>query len=219
MPAYHLTDREVLNEVEYALFEPADSGVTIASGLWTIAELVGYANDRQRRLLRETAAILKTGVVGAPTAVNRVALPADWILTRRVAFQSATGTIQELDGIDTVQADLGLEAWDRDRDIPAVYTEHTLPPSQLQLIPAPRDAGMLHLLYVGMEATLSNNGVFLSVPDEFACYVKWGMLADALRKAGPTQDLERAAYCEERFQEGIELGRFLMSHVVEGANA
>jgi hypothetical protein len=81
-----------------------------------------------------------------------------------------------------------------------------------EVTPVPLDAGYFHIVYIAIETDLSNTGIRCSVPDEFACYIKYGALADCWKKAGPGQDLIRAAYCEERFQEGVDLGRALMLH-------
>jgi hypothetical protein len=45
----------------------------------------------------------------------------------------------------------------------------------------------------------------LLIPDDWNWLLKFGMMADVLRKESESQDLERAAYCEKRFQEGLRL--------------
>lgn len=54
-------------------------------------------------------------------------------------------------------------------------------------------------------------GIALGVPDDFAWVVKWGALADLLGKDGPAADQPRAAYCEQRWREGVELARLTTS--------
>jgi hypothetical protein len=46
--------------------------------------------------------------------------------------------------------------------------------------------------------------VSLGIPDDWAWVVKWGALADLLHGDGLALDPSRAAYCEARWQQGIE---------------
>jgi hypothetical protein len=45
----------------------------------------------------------------------------------------------------------------------------------------------------------------MGIPDDFTWAVKFGALADLLGKDGQSYDPARAEYCEQRWQEGIEL--------------
>lgn len=50
----------------------------------------------------------------------------------------------------------------------------------------------------------------LPIPNIFYPYVKYGVMADMLSKEGEGQDMVRAKYCEDRFQEGIELAKMML---------
>lgn len=219
MAEYNVTDREVLHEVQLWLIEEGNNGASLPeSSPWDIEELQQYLNDRQRRLLRETLMVSKRDVVGGLAGQTTYELPEDWIATKRAAWQDELGTIRELHQTDSWALDRGLPEWDRKRATrPLLYAETDVPPDTFQVGPAPRNVGVVHLLYTAVEATLGNTGVKLAVPDEFAPYLKWGVLADCLRKEGPGQDLPRATYCEERFDEGIALGRLILDELARGA--
>jgi hypothetical protein len=45
----------------------------------------------------------------------------------------------------------------------------------------------------------------LLIPDDWSWVLKFGMMADLLRAEGEAQDLQRAEYCEKRFEEGLKL--------------
>jgi len=68
----------------------------------------------------------------------------------------------------------------------------------------------LDILYTALGSTLSNTGVTVPIPNDFAWYVKWGTMADMLKIQGQANDPIRAEYCEMRFQEGIELAKEIM---------
>lgn len=212
MSLYSVTDQELLTEIQYVLVETPDGGTTVASGLWTTAELIQYLNDRQRQLLRETGVVMKTGTVNGLAGVARYELPEDCIALRRVAWHAPSGEIKELIRTDPFALDNSGQDWGLMLSTPQVYAESATPTQVFEVSPAPLDSGYFHIVYISIETSLSNTGIRCSIPDEFAPYLKYGVLADCWKKAGPVQDLIRAAYCEERFQEGIDLGRALMLH-------
>ena len=212
MSFFGVSDQELLNEIQYVLVEPPNNGTSMSTTIWTVSEIIQYLNDRQRQLLRETGMVLKTGTVNAIPGVQRHELPEDCITARRVAWHAPSGVIKELVRTDPFALDNMSMAWGTITGTPQVYAESTLPMQQIEVAPAPLDYGYFHLLYISSETPLSNTGVRCSIPDEFDPYVKYGALADCWKKAGRGQDLIRAAYCEERFQEGIDLGRALMLH-------
>jgi hypothetical protein len=55
--------------------------------------------------------------------------------------------------------------------------------------------------------------VALSIPDDFTPYIVWGVLGEMFSKEGEASDPERAQYCRERYEEGVELARFMTSGV------
>lgn len=213
MSLYSISDQELLNEIQYTLIETPDNGFSMTTSIWTIPELIQYLNDRQRQILRETGIVMKTSTLNASPEVNRYELPEDCITVRRVAWHSQSGVVKELIRTDPFALDNSASAWGLVLGTPQVYAENATPTQVIELAPAPQDAGYLHLVYIAVETDLSNTGIRCSIPDEFAFYLKYGVLADCWKKAGPGQDLIRAAYCEERFQEAIDLGRALMLHV------
>lgn len=207
-----MKDQELLGDVQDALLEPRNEGVFVTTPLWTIAELVQYANDRQRHFLDQTGLIAASVKLVTRAAEGRYELGSDYLSIRRVAFEDETGAIRELPPVDAWMADHAVALWGRERARPQTYLETNLPDGKIDLLPPPRDIGQLHLLLITLGTTLSNTGIALTVPDDFAAYVKWGILADALKKAGPAHDPARAEYAEERFDEGILLAQVLMGH-------
>ena len=59
--------------------------------------------------------------------------------------------------------------------------------------------------------TLTGAGVAIDLPDEFAHVLKYGTLADQLRKDGRGQDLGRADYAQQRFDLGVEAARLILA--------
>jgi hypothetical protein len=91
---------------------------------------------------------------------------------------------------------------------------YVTPPTTIQLAPPPNDVGRLHLTSVKAGPELDvTTGVALGVDDDFAEFVKWGALADLLNMEGMANDAVRANYCEQRYREGVELGKLTFSVV------
>jgi hypothetical protein len=91
------------------------------------------------------------------------------------------------------------------------------PTRQIQLAPAPNQIGYLDLVYVAQGDPLGayldtvSPNVDLTVPDEFASAVKYGVLADAFGKDGRGKDPQRAAYCEQRYQLAQQVAEIILN--------
>jgi len=89
----------------------------------------------------------------------------------------------------------------------------------MQLAPPPAVLGYLQMLVVAVGTTLNPAaGVVLGVPDDFSWVVKWGAMADLLGKDSPARDPGRAQYCEQRYQDGVELARAGVTVMNAGIN-
>lgn len=199
-----VTDQEVLDELQGHLLETQNSGASFSSGLWTVTEVVDALNQRQRRLLRDTMMLLKRADLVTTPNVTRQPLPTDCIAVQRIAWRGSDGVRREVPRSDGHDADNAILDWELEMgDRPRVYMDAEVPQLQIQTAPAPANAGVLEALYVYLGALLSNTGVALTVPDEWAPAVKWGAVADLLSKVGRGQDLKRAAEAELRYQEAV----------------
>ncbi len=81
----------------------------------------------------------------------------------------------------------------------------------IQVAPAPIAAGRFVLLYIPQGAPLTGTGDAITLTDEYALPVlKYGLLADLLNKDGRGKTPAKAAYCELRFQLGIDMSQILL---------
>jgi hypothetical protein len=208
-----VTGPALLEEIQYAVVEPPDLGVTWESELWDSTEVLAYANQRQNRMLRET--LLLVGQA-APIAVSagtfRVTLPDDWVRTVRIVWRGSDGVTRALDRSDTFAADNALPTWMTTTGTPLVYMDEETPTLEVQLAPAPDVDGYVDLWYIplGAELDLTADPEILTVPDEEAPSLKYGILADMLVKDGRGRDSVRAEYGQQRFQLGVDLAKIIM---------
>lgn len=204
-----VSDLDLLGELQLVLQEDA----TWSNGLWTLAEVLGYANQRQYRFLVETQILGSFATIGWIPGQAQMSLPVDWITTIAAAwhdlpsdrwsplpasdlFEAAHVTSPEQ------QATTGMPAAFRETDATETLA--------IAVDPAPAAAGEVSLIYTALSDTLDGSGVFLNVPDDWVPYLKYGVLADMLLKDGRGRDLLRGRYAEQRYQEGVVLAQSLL---------
>ncbi len=202
-------DTDVLTEIQAVLQEDA----TFSNGLWTVAEVVNYANLRQYRFLFETKIVAAVQTLGWIPAVPQRDLPPDWIATIAASWHDlASNQWTPLPPTDFFEMDhvLGPTAAVTTGFPQGYRTDDTTETLSIGVTPAPASAGELSLIYVALSDFLLGTGTLLGIPDDWVPYLKYGILADMLGKEGRGRDLLRARYCEQRFEEGIILAKALL---------
>lgn len=207
------TDQQLLNEVQYHVIEDPNNGYSMITEIWTIEEVINYLNDRIRRFVSETKIALVHNTM--PSIVderlyNLDTMEDDLFDLNRVAWIDSAGYSYELQRRDKMSFDLLTPNWVGTSGTPMGYSIVTEPQLTIQVIPAPNDVGTLDFLYTAVTTAVSNTGVTIPLPSDFCPAVKWGVLADMLKKDGPAHDMPRSSYCEMRFSEGVELAKILL---------
>lgn len=208
-----VTDRQLLEQLQRLLIEAPDLGASWPSGLWTVAEVIGYANNRQDRFLKETLLITSWLSMPISPQQSQQDLPDGWLATRN-AFLTEAGQTLPLSPLGRREADNMLPGWETNYDRPIGYLTEEWATRQIALVPAPLTGGVLHLFAALVGMVLDGSGMPLSVPDECEPYLMYGVLADMFGKQGRAYDQPRAAYCEARYDEGVQLTQALLKSVV-----
>jgi hypothetical protein len=202
---YSADSCHMLEEIQrHVLIEPPDQGVSW--DLWSQSEVLGYFNQRLTRFIQATGCVKKRQTSTHSTAL--VDLPSDLLELRRVAWDGVG-----LPASDPQSLDFGRPGWDSESGTPITYIEEPMNPLQVKLVPAPSSSGTLELHYIPKPDALTSACTKLPLPNFMAFYVKWGVLADMLKKDGPANDPQRATYAEGRFMEGIQLVKALLGAV------
>lgn len=205
--AYTLTVQDLTARIQDALLEPPTPAAWSGTAQFTLADVTDALNHRRDQFLLETGAILTatTVAVGAAPPQGRIALPETFSTIRRVAWQDTGGTITPLYRGSEWGAQAYEPGWvQAPTRPPLAYSVSTVPPLQLQLVPPPLDASVVHVLAVeaGAELVTASN-TLLGIPDDWTWVVQFGALADLLSQDGTALDPARAAYCEQRWRQGI----------------
>jgi hypothetical protein len=210
---YTVTDLDLILDVEYALMEPPALGTWAGSSQFTLADLVAAIERRRDLFLRETGAVLTREVrTVTPPVSGRITFPDDVITIRRAAWISAASVVTPLQRDDEWGMNKYLPTWPQQSVNPAgtwptAFSLGVTPPLTMQMAPPITDAGSIDLLSVLLGADLGSNapGVLLGVPDDWTWVIKFGALSDLLSQQGVAFDPARAAYCEARWRQGIQM--------------
>jgi len=208
-----VTDRELLEELQYALIEPPDGGDTWPSLIWTREEVLDAVNAGLRALVHDThLQVARTELAVLPGAIA-VDLPTDWLATAHLVWRdTATQVRTPLGPVDAFEGDLAAPGWELSPGLPLGYADLDGPTLTLRLVPTPAAAGTVELLYIAVPALVVGNGSSLPFATEFSSGVKYAALASLLRKVGRLIDPERAHYCDRRY----ELTTTVASILLEG---
>jgi hypothetical protein len=142
---------------------------------------------------------------------GRVAL-SEWIIDiRRAAFTNSDGTTP-LHREDVWAFNHWSLGWPqqpgRPPESPFGYSVGETQPLVVQLVPPLTDRGILDLVYVSRGTVLNPLApVPLGIPDDWTWLVTFGALADVLSKDGLAADPARAAYCQARWEQGIQIAK------------
>lgn len=228
-PQYSDTDFSVLQTAQDRLLEPrsATAPITIASTMWTPADLLGFLNYRVNRFLRETGLVVarlgydgagQDHSVGVTPNQEPVALPQNLVDVLRLAFVNYStpgpqaSNITEIPREDFLSFDADDQNWETTGSVtPRGYTQSITQTLQAFLANPPTDVGAVDITFVATGPTLTGLGVALPLPSIVAQYALYGLLVEAFSQEGEANNPQLAAYAEMRFEEGIVLAKALLT--------
>lgn len=224
--AYNVTSAQLVTDIEYMLMEPPTPTAWTGSEQFTLEDVVDALQRRRDQFLRETGQVVTPQVITVTVAQNgRLTLPGNVINVRRAAWIQADGTVTPLHRESEWALTNYQRAWQVPQQPadrwPTGYSTNVTPPLTMQIGPPPSMNGTLELLAVleGAEVDPVAN-TLIGVPDDWSWVVKFGALSDLLSRAGVANDPQRAAYCEARWQQGLDMATqasvVLVGYVNEG---
>lgn len=214
------TDTDVVTVMQYQLLEPPTPTAWSGTEMFTLADLTAALTRRRNQFLEDTGIhiTLPVEIASTPADNGIIQLSQDVLQVRRVAWKApdsngnldAThGTFTQLPRTDSFAANAQLPGWSVSPATPEFYIPYfTTPITTLQLAPVPIDIGRVEVAAVNAGADLDPaTSVAMGLNDDFIPYVRYGALADLLNREGMSADPQRASYCEQRYREGVELGK------------
>lgn len=209
---YSLTDRDLINLIQYHLIEPVTTNWTLSTPamteMFTLDEVVDAIEDARNQFLYLTGIHLSHSQVNynPPPSDGRVSLSDSTINVRRVSWKDQDNVYSPLYLEDESNANSFNPGWETTPSIPDSYALILSSPIQVQVIPISTDIGILDIISVNNPSDLNQvAGTLLNIPDDYAWIIKYGALGDLLGKDSLAYDPQRSAYCRLRFEEGIRL--------------
>ncbi|MDE2098730.1 MAG: hypothetical protein KGL39_15860 [Patescibacteria group bacterium] len=210
--SYSVTDQSLYLSICYSLLEPASASPTwIGSEMFTSDDLTQALQRRLNLLFLSTFCNLSRQTLTiAGGSSGRFQLSDSIIDVRRAAWaDSSTRVTSSLWVSDEWEMTSLTPLWNTTSGVPSVYSVSATTPLEFQFDAIPASNGTLDFLATLDGPTLNptlGSGIILSgIPDDFTWVLRWGALADLLSLDGPARDPARAAYCQARWTQGVEL--------------
>lgn len=197
--------------------------ITFASPISEFLDLETYAKaleTKYNEYQQLTSLVLKQYQEEIPAEQNTIELPQDLIDIRRISFIAEDGIEYILDEADEESIHLNSDAL-TEVSIPEFYSTIYGKTKDLKLYPTPANVGVLKIIYVTAttEADLQDENIAINLPNNLVPYLKFGILSDIFNNEGVLNDPVRAAYCKQRWEEGIMIGRNYNSALIARTNA
>lgn len=205
------TVRDAVDQILWHLLEPPLNGAfwtgTAQYSLQDVLSAIQQARD---------TFLLETGVV-VTSSSGAVTVPADGVLSldetiiavRRASWSLPSGIspLRREDQWGLVNYRRGWQTATANR--PTAYSVSAQPPLKLQLAPVTNVNGTLGLLTInrGAAPDILDASQSLGVPNDWAWVVIFGALAQLFQRDGLAQDAARAAYCDQRWSDGLTRAR------------
>lgn len=203
----NFTNQNIINFINIQLIESISS-LNPNSELYKLDSILKYIDKRVDYFLNYTG--LNVGLDTYPVLnnENRIEIANNLLDILRVAFKDDSGIYTELQ----LEDEESLRYFDSNifsnPNTPKYYTRLEESNNVVKLYPYPNVNGDLELVTIqGRDKSiLATINDLLLIPINLIPYIKWGVLADMLSQDGIGQDLSRAAYCLQRWNEGLIVG-------------
>ncbi len=194
-----ITDAQLLTQAKYMLIEPLPDNDTSFTDGFTLTNFTNAFTQRRNQFLLETGLL-----VSQPTAQvvvsgeGRIQIEDDSAIdVRRATWTDLDGNVTQLMREDEFSSAAFSSSWPQVSGTPQRYSIYPSPLLTIQLIPPPVDNGTLTL------QTISSGNLL----DDFTPTILWGALSEVLGGPGPGNEMLRANYAEQRWSEGLIIGR------------
>jgi hypothetical protein len=208
-----VTDQDIIQQIQFQFLEDASVQTSWpGTDQFTYSDVTNAITRRRNQFLSDTGIIL-TRSTPAITVTGRQTLVDTIIDIRRAAYRSAVPFqyYSQLSREDERVMTLANPDWSANQGTPRSYSVMAPPPLVMQLDPPPVAGGTLDLITVSTGPTLDPavSATALGIPDDLTPAIKWGAMSDLLGIDGQARDTQRAQFCEQRYQQFVELARML----------
>jgi hypothetical protein len=203
-----VTDRELINDINYALMEPQISswpGGWVGTEMFSLEEISTILTESRDEFLKLTACIAQGYTVNATT--SRVILPSDHIRILRADITPQNQGAVPLWSIDQIQLHTTVrQTVQPGTNRPKAYSVSYSPQLTVDLWPPPPVLSVLEIQGVKTGGALDpvNVATSIGVPDDAGVVLKYRVLADLFGGDGLARCPAMEQYAERRYMDGLE---------------
>lgn len=209
-----LTDADIYTIMQYHLLEPATGGGTwTGSSQFALTDLVQALQRRRDEIIQLAGTNLAQFNLPVSAGQRRISFADNVLEIRRVRYVPSSGspaTLWRDDGLGFQDfAPNYLQGNPSPGQQPASPQQYNLtsnPPLSLDVDYPPSTGGVYDTIALVSGACLAPPvPSLLGIPDDLSWVAKWGAMADLLGSEDERQDAARAAYCLQRYKDGLTL--------------
>ena len=218
------TDQLLLGWLQDSLLEPNNGGQSMATNMFTIAQMINAIQQSSLDFQRDTGIVSchagyqgdTSSAIGVTPGTEQVQLPQDTMDVRRLAWIAydvqnpvQVVSITELPRQDSFALDLLNPAWENTLGQPYTADESLPPIPSVNISNQPSDIGALDVLYTPVPTALSNTGVPLSFPPDCAVGVFYRALQLLFSLQGEGEDDARSRWAGTMYGLVVQLTKSL----------
>lgn len=211
--AQNYTVGNAVTQICYHLLEPPPvGGLWVGTAQFSLEDILSAIQQARDTFLLETGVVQTHSMLSAspfPTG-GIVDLPETVINVRRLGWTLANGITTVLRRDDQWGLTNYKPGWQTSSArSPIAYSISTQPPLKVQLAPISSVGATLDMLSIDRGPTVSalTMANSLGVPNDWAWVVVFGALGQLLQRDGLAIDPQRASYCQQRWDHGLQMAR------------
>ena len=190
-----------IERVRYLPALASPTGTAIAGvRIISVSNTYGIANGQ---LIYGTGIALGTTVTGIGVGSVNISIPTSGVVSGTLTFTTPNTLYRD----DTVANEF-YEAplYQQNSGTPQTFSLSSEPPLSWQVDIPPAQDGTYEAVVLQSGAAFNPpTATLLGIPDDFSYVLENGALADLLGQESESTDRERAAYCQKRYQDGLQL--------------
>lgn len=204
-----VTDAAVMTEMLYQMIEPPVIPYA-GSDMFQADDFPRTLQRRRAQFLAETGLYLQHDLINnSEITTDSVQLAQDTFDVRRIAWIAGGSVYTNLWRAGQYSLN-NLRLNNIPPTVPEAYAWDLRAPRLIEIAPSITVGGSDIVEIIGAFAFDNldpTNPTALQIPDDWYWAVKYGAEADLLKSDGQARDPKRAAYCESRYQQGVQLAK------------
>ena len=213
-PRYQtLTDAYLYTVAQYMLLEPPTGNATwTGTNQFSLADFTQALQRRRDQILQATDCNVGpfSTTLELNPGTNRVLLPDTVLDMRRVRYVPVQGSPATLFRSDGLAFEYFTNGFEQTTGQPLEWDVIASPQLAVTFDAMANQPNSLDCLAILAGPSIAPPTASpLLIPDDWSWVLKWGMMADLLSKETESIDPQRAAYCLQRFEEGLKLMKAL----------